>query len=227
MRERLDQIWYNQQMAKKRISKKKSLLNFIDFTKLKNLRLKDLILPAIIILLIILLGLLKDQFVAASVNGKQINRIELIRELEKKEGRRTLENLISEELILQEAEKRNISVTNEEVDREIGTIEEAIKNQGQKLDDLLTLQGLTRQQLKDEVRIQLILKKLVVKTEITDKEVEEYIEKNNESIPADANMEEIKSQVRTQLEQDKVNQKIQSLVDELRKNAKVEYLLKL
>ena len=213
-------------MVKIQTSKKFSLSNFTNFTKLKSLRLKDFILPAIIILLIILLGLLKDQFVAASVNGKQINRIELIRELEKKEGKRALENLISEELILQEAEKRNISVTNEEVDREIGTIEKTIKNQGQNLDDLLTLQGLTRQRLKDEVRIQLILKRLVGKAEVTDKEVVEYIEKNNESIPADANMDEIKSQVKTQLEQDKVNQKIQSLVDELRKNAKIEYLLK-
>lgn len=213
-------------MAKIQTSKKFSLSNFTNFTNLKSLRLKDLILPTIIILIIILLGLLKDQFVAASVNGKQINRIELIRELEKKEGKRTLENLISEELILQGAEKRNISVTNEEVDREIGTIEKTIKNQGQNLNDLLTLQGLTRQQLKDEVRIQLILKRLAGKAEVTDKEVDDYIEKNKDSIPADAKMEEIKSQVRTRLDQDKVNQKIQSLVDELRKNAKIEYLLK-
>ena len=140
-------------MTKIQTSKKSSLSNFINFTNLKSLRLKDLILPTIIILIIILLGLLKDQFVAASVNGKQINRIELIRELEEKEGKRALENLVSEELILQEAEKRNMSVTDEEVDREIGTIEKTIKSQGQNLDDLLTLQGLTRQQLKDEVRI--------------------------------------------------------------------------
>lgn len=213
-------------MAKKQAPKKFSLSNFTNLTKLKSLRLKDFILPAVIILLIILLGLLKNQFVAASVNGKQINRLELIRELEKKEGKRALENLISEELILQEAEKRNVSVTNEEVDREIGTIEKTIKNQGQNLDDLLTLQGLTRQQLNDEVRVQLVLKRLVGKTEVTDKEVEEYIEKNKESIPADAKMDEIKSQVKTQLEQDKVNQKIQSFVEELRKNARIEYLLK-
>src|SRR3989344_828144 len=190
-------------MVKIQTSKKFSLSNFTNFTKLKSLRLKDFILPAIIILLIILLGLLKDQFVAASVNGKQINRIELIRELEKKEGKRALENLISEELILQEAEKRNISVTDEEVDREIETIEKTIKDQGQNLDDLLTLQGLTKQQLKDERRILITLKKLVGKVEVIDKEVEDYIEKNKESIPADANMDEIKSQVKTQLEQDK------------------------
>ena len=84
----------------------------------------------------------------------------------------------------------------------------------------------TRKQLKNEVGIQIILKKLVGKVEVTDKEVEEYIEKNKESIPADAKTDEIKSQVKTQLEQNKVNQKIQALVEELRKNAKIEYLLK-
>ena len=213
-------------MAKIQTSKKFSLSNFTNFTNLKSLRLKDLILPAIIILIIILLGLLKDQFVAASVNGKQINRLELIRELEKREGKRAIENLISEALILQEAKKKNIRVGEEEINREIGTIEKTIKNQGQNLDDLLTLQGLTRQKLKDEVRIQLILKRLVGKAEVTDKEVEEYIEKNKESIPADAKMEEINKQIKTQLERDKVNQKIQSLVEKLRKNAKVEYFLK-
>ena len=205
-------------MAKNSTAKKSNIL--------ANIQLKKFVLPIVIVLVVLLLGLLKDQFVVASVNGKQINRIELIRELEKKEGKRALENLISEELILQEAKKGNISVTNEEVDREIETIEKNIKNQGQNLDDLLVLQGLTRQQLKEEVRIQIILKKLVGKLEVTDKEVEDYIEKNNESIPADANMDEIKSQVKTQLEQDKVNQKIQSLIEKLRKNAKIEYLHK-
>ena len=205
-------------MAKRSTAKKPNIL--------ANIQLKKFVLPIVIVLAVLLLGLLKDRFVVASVNGKQINRVELIRELEKKEGKRTLENLISEELILQEAKKGNISVTNEEVAPEIETIEKNIKNQGQNLDDLLTLQGLTRQQLKEEVRIQLILKKLVGKAEVADKEIDEYIENNKESIPADAKMEEIRSQVKTQLEQDKVNQKIQSLVEKLRKNAKIEYLHK-
>ena len=191
-----------------------------------NIQVKSLLLPIVIVIAVLVLGLLKNQFVPASVNGEQINRLELVRELEKREGKRALENLISEELIMQEAKKRNINVSDEEISREIQSIEKNIKSQGQNLDDLLILQNLTREQLKKDIKVQLILKKLVGKVEVSEKEVDDYIEQNKESIPADAKTEEIKSQVKTQLEQDKVNQKIQSLVDELRKKAKVEYFLK-
>ena len=194
--------------------------------RLSKIELKNILTAVVVVIIVLVLGLLKNQFVAASVNGKQINRLELIRELEKREGKRALENLVSEELIMQEAKKKNINVSDEEINRELDVIEKSVTAQGQKLDDLLALQGLTRQQLGEEVKTQIILKKLVGKLEVTNKEVEDYIEKNKDSIPADAKMEEIKSQVKTQLEQDKVNQKIQSLVDELRKNARIEYLLK-
>jgi len=201
------------------------------FGSLKNrllkIELKNILIAIIVVIVVLILGLIKDQFVAASVNGEQINRLELIQELEKREGKRALENLISEKLIMQEARKKEINISDEEIDREIVTIEKTIKNQGQNLDDLLTLQGLTRQKLKEEIRVQVILKKLVGKLEVTDKEVDDYIEKNKDSIPVDANTEEVKRQAKTQLEQDKLNQKIQSLVDELRKNAKIDYLLKL
>jgi parvulin-like peptidyl-prolyl isomerase len=193
---------------------------------LSNIRLKSLLLPLSVVAVVILLGFLKNQFVAAKVNGEQINRLELVRELEKKEGQRALENLISQRLIMQEAEKRKVNVSDEDVNLEVAEIEKNVKDQGQNLDDLLSLQGLTRKQLGEEVRMQLILRKLAGKVEVTDKEVDDYIEQNKEAIPQDANMEEIKTQVRAQLEQDKTNQKIQSLMDKLRKEAKIEYLLK-
>lgn len=205
-------------MAKRSTAKKSN--------RFANLEIKSFLLPTTIIITVLLLGLFKDQFVAANVNGEQINRLELIRELENREGKRALENLISEELIMQEAKKRNMNISEEEINREISTIEKNIKAQGQNLDDLLALQGLTRQQLKDEIRVQLILKKLVGKAEVTDKEVDDYIEQNKDSIPADAKTEEVRNQAKSQLEQDKVNQKIQTLVQELRKNAKIKYLLK-
>lgn len=205
-------------MAKKKTAKKSNVLS--------NIRLKNLFVALAIIIIIIILGLLKGQFVAASVNGEQINRLELVRKLEKREGKRALESLISEKLIMQEAKKKKISVSDEDINREIANIEKTIRDQGQNLDDLLKLQGLTRQQLREEVKIQLILKKLVGKVEVSDKDIENYIEQNKESIPTGLSEEEIKSQVKTRLEQDKVNQKIQSLVDEFRNKAKIEYFLK-
>src|SRR3990172_2625847 len=120
--------------------------------RLSKIELKNILTAVVVVIIVLVLGLLKNQFVAASVNGKQINRLELIRELEKREGKRALENLVSEELIMQEAKKKNINVSDEEINRELDVIEKSVTAQGQKLDDLLALQGLTRQQLKEEVR---------------------------------------------------------------------------
>ncbi len=196
----------------------------IKTSRFANIELKSLILPIAIVIVVVLLGFLKNQFVIASVNGEQINRLEFLLSLEKKEGKRALEGIINERLIFQEAEKKNIKIDDGEINEEISKIEKSVKDQGQNLNDLLALQGLTRPQLKEEVKIQLMLRKLVGKVDVSDKEVADYMDQNKESIPKDANPDTIKGQVKTQLQQDKVNQKIQTLVDSLRKNAKIEYL---
>ncbi len=172
------------------------------------------------------LGFLKNQFVAANVNGKQISRIELIRELEKKEGKRVLDNLITETLIVGEAEKRKVKVNDAEVDSEIKTLEKNLSGQGQNLDDLLIAQNFTRTELKKQVKMQLLVKKLVGEITVTDKEVTDYIEKNKDSIPQGSKENELKANVKDQLAQQKTNDKIQSLLSQLQKKAKIEYLLK-
>ena len=190
-----------------------------------GIKIKSLLLPIAIVIVVLALGLLKDQFVVASVNREQINRIELIRALEKKEGKNALEGIINERLIIQEAKKKKIIVSDNEINDEISKIEKSIKDQGQNLDDLLALQGLTKQQLKEEVKTQLLLRKLVGKVEVSDKEIYDFIEQNKASLPQDAKPEDLRSQAKAQLEQDKINQKIQSLVENLRKKAKIEYFL--
>ena len=71
-----------------------------------------------------------------------------IRELEKAEGKRILDSLVTQTLITQEAKKRNVSATDGEIRDEIAKIEKNISDQGQKLDDLLAIQNLTRKQLE-------------------------------------------------------------------------------
>ena len=123
------------------MAKKTSIASGVGLSKL---RLKDLVLPAVIVAVVILLGIVRGQFVVANVNGEQISRIELIRELEKAEGKRILDSLVTQTLITQEAKKRNVSATDGEIRDEIAKIEKNISDQGQKLDDLLAIQNLTR-----------------------------------------------------------------------------------
>lgn len=207
-------------MARKTSTKKKNKFDFL------KIRIKQFILPLIVVAVFLALGFLKNQFVAATVNGKQISRIELTRELEKKEGKRILDNLITETLILEAAEKKKIAVNDAEVDSEIKKLEKNLSGQGQNLDDLLVAQNFTRAELKKQVKMQLIVKKLVGEVKVIDKEVDDYLEQNKDSIPEDTNKEELKTSIKEQLIQQKTNDKIQLILSELQKKAKIEYLLK-
>jgi len=93
------------------------------------------------------------------------------------------------------------------------------------LDQLLLVQNFSREQLRKQIRIQLILKKMVNPNDIKvqDREVEDYIEKNKESIPENAKMDQVKKQAREQLAQQKLNQNIEKLIQELQQKAKIQY----
>ncbi len=192
-----------------------------------NIKVKNLAIAGILIVVIAIFGLLKNQFIAATVNGKPITRAELIQELERKQGKAALDSMITEKLILEEAAKKKVEISDQDIDQELKNIEKSVTEQGQNLDQLLLAQNLTHDELKKQVRIQLLLKKMVGKVEVTEKEVNGYIEKNKDSIPQDAKMEDITKQVKEQLSQQKLNDKIQELIQKLQNGAKIEYLLKL
>ncbi len=172
------------------------------------------------------LVLLRNQFVVANVNGQPITRFQLVNELEKKDGKTVLDSLVTKELVMQEAHKRKITVSTGEVNSQIADIEKSVKSQGATLDDLLAQQNLTRADLMDQIKIQLMLKKMVGSVKVTDKEINDYIAQNKDSMPQDTKPEDLKSQVKTQLEQQKLNDKIQAFLSDLQKKAKVQYLFK-
>ena len=180
---------------------------------------------------VLVLGfLLKSVFFAAVVNGKPISRLEVIKDLEKRGGKQTLDALISKELILQEAGKKNIKVSKEEVDKKLVEIEKDITSQGQSLNQVLAFQGMTKEDLRSQLEVQVHLEKLLVdKVKVTDKEVDDHIKKQNTSTeslevsltPAPAN----KDDVRAQLKQQKLQNESNKLVEELKKKAKINYLV--
>ena len=182
-------------------------------------------IPLIIVLLI--LGfLLKGLFIVALVNGQPITRLALIQELEKQGGKQTLSALVNQTLILQEAKKKKIEVSQEEIDRSAKQIEESLKSQGQDLNTALAMQGLTRQDFLMQLKLRNLVEKLLAdKIEVTDKEVTEYIEKNKETLPTDLKEEEIKKGVREQLKQQKLASKSQEWLTNLEKNAKINYFV--
>jgi foldase protein PrsA len=182
----------------------------------------------LILILIILVSsgyLFKNQLVVAMVNGRPISRLALIKELERQGKTQVLENLITKTLILQEAEKQKITVSEEEINAEIAKIEEGLKSSEQNLDQLLQLQGMTRDDLKEQYRLQKKAEKLAgTDIEVTEEEIKNYQEENKDYLPKDKTAEEIKAMVTEQLKSDKLNQKIQEVIQGLRDQANIKYL---
>lgn len=186
-----------------------------------------IVIGIVIIFILVLLYSLKGLFIAAMVNNRPISRLAVIRELEKHSGRQAIDSLITKQLILEEARKRNVKVSEKEVDDEIKNIKKNVEAQGQKFDQLLQSQGLTEEDLESQIFISKTVEKLFKNDlKVSDEEINKFIEANKAAIPEGANQEEVKKNARTQLEQQKLSQKAQELIANLKKSAKIEYYVK-
>lgn len=179
-----------------------------------------------LIILGILIYVLRGFFVAATVNGQPITRVQVVQELEKQSGKKTLDSLVTKTLILQEMEKKNITVTDAEVNAEVKKIEDALKQQGRTLSDALAQQGLSQADLREQLKIQKMIEKLFSKdVVVTDAEVIKYIEDNKEALPADQDPNTLKSTIKEQLKQQKLTTKFQTWLTEVQKKAKINYIV--
>lgn len=179
-----------------------------------------------VVVLAVLLYMYKGLFVAAMVNGQPITRLAVINQLEKQNGKQAMTNLVVESLVMQEAQKRHLSMSQSDVDAQIKKIEDSLKGQGVTLDDALAARGLSRKDLVDQIKLQSLLNKMVGTTvKVTDDDVQAYIDKNQDTLPKDLSDDDLKKQVRTQLEQQQLQDKTQSFVAELQKKAKIQYFV--
>ncbi len=183
----------------------------------------------VIVAVLIVIGLLyyfKGLFLVASVNGEPITSVSVIQELEKQNGKHILDSQITKILILQEAKKQNVNVSKDEINNEIKKIEKSFPEQGQ-LDQMLSLRGMTKNDLVEQIKIQKLIEKMVGKDiKVSDKEISDYIEKNKTSIPEGAKPQELNAQIKTQLQQQKLAEKFQPWLENRKKNAKISYFLK-
>jgi foldase protein PrsA len=181
-----------------------------------------LILVAVIIILGGLLYIYRSVFVAAVVNGQPISRLSVVQEAEKQSGKQVLTTLVRNTLIEQEARKQNVTVSDKEIGEEIKKLEGNLQKQGQKLEQVLTMQGMTKEDLLRLIRLDKMVGKMVGKDiKISDQQVKEYIEQNKESLPTDQNEKDLKATVSEQLKQQQLNEKVRTWLEALQKNAKI------
>jgi len=171
--------------------------------------------------------------VAATVNGELISRLKIVQKLEKSpEADQLLRYTIQETLMLQEARKSGVEVSKEEVAAEISKIEEQVKVQNQTLDEILTEQKMTRKELEENIHTNLVIEKVMLQAipeeemTFTEEEIQTFIEENKDDFPPQATDEEKREMAEFQLQQPKMNERNQKIMDwikNLEKNASVKY----
>jgi len=209
-------------MSIKKIKTFKSLA----FTKSKEFSRKQVWIFASIIIVLVVLYFAKGLLIAATVNGAPIGRLSVVSELEKQGGQGALDSLITKSLILNEARKRNITVSKADVDSQMKKIQTEIESQGSTLDQELISQGMTRSSFSDQVKLELLLNEMVGKNATaTDKEVSDYIAANKDQFPQGEIEATAREQTKQQITQQKLQQQLQDFVQNLRKKAKIIYFV--
>ncbi len=210
-------------MVKKEKAVKKSVTASLIVKKPKKIFLLGLIF-------LLLLGLIYFSvrfFLVASVNGQLVDRLTIIKELEKQGGKKTLDVVIVKTLINQEAKKRKLAVSQQEIDAELQKIEKNVTSQGSTLDALLLQQGMTKSDLANEIKLQLLVTKMVGDNiNVTDKEIDDYIDSQKIQISSNPDQEFPREQIKQQIKQQKLQKKIQAFVADLKAKAKINYFIK-
>lgn len=185
---------------------------------------KKLMMVAVLGIILAVLYYAKGLFVVAFVNGQPITRYEVIKDLEKQAGKGSVDALVSKRLVRMDAEKKGITVPQSDIDARIKQIEDDLKSSGQKLDDLLKAQGVTRAEVEEQTELQLMLKKILKdKVKVSDAEVDAAYEQQKEAKPEGMTDEAFKKQMRSSLEEQKFSFEAQTYIQGLQSKAKVTY----
>ncbi|MGP4107575.1 SurA N-terminal domain-containing protein [Virgibacillus sp. L01] len=152
----------------------------------------------------------------------------------KKLKEQTLNAIVQQELLKQDAEKNGIEVSDKEVQSQF---EKAKSSNKKQFESVLKQYHLTEETYKDQLDFELTVQKYkkqeLKDTKVTDKEVQDYYDKLKEQqknaskkqkkqLPK---LKDLESQIKKQLKQQKEQQKLQAKVQELQKQAEIKHMI--
>lgn len=193
-----------------------------DFSLLSNLRISKKLTAGllVIVVLVVLLFLKTSWFVAATVNGSPITTFELLSRMNSQYHEPVLTQLINEKIIKSEIQKSGVSISQSDIDKSISQIELSVGGAAA-LDGLLSQQGQTRADLREQLKLQLSLEKMYEKeATVSGEEIADYISKNKSQLRATDSAGQTK-EVEEALKQQKLQKIFGEKFQEFRSNAKV------
>ncbi|WP_165971944.1 peptidylprolyl isomerase [Paenibacillus piri] len=142
-----------------------------------------------LILLIILIAyavvyppIAKSSEAVAKVNGTTISKDQLVKTALAGTGQQTVQRMIEQELIRQEADKAGIQIQDADIEKEIGKLKQNFPSDNE-FNQALEANGLTLDGIKEEMKPQVMMNKLLEKeVTVTDDEIKQYYDKNLDSL---------------------------------------------
>lgn len=116
--------------------------------------------------------------VVATVNGEKITQTDLYNQMVKSEGKAVLDRMITSKLVSQEAKKHNVTISDADINSEIGKIKQQLGGE-ESFKMALAQNGLTEEQLRESIVVQLQATQILGKDIKTDDaELKKYFDEN-------------------------------------------------
>lgn len=180
-----------------------------------------------VLIFLVIAGLLllafykKDWFVAATVNNQPITNLELQIRLNKQYKTQLLNQIVNEKIIEQEATKKNIVVSPNDINQKVSQTESQYGG-AEAFNALLSQQGLSREEFVKQIKLQLIVEK-IYQNEIqpTNEEIQSFMDANA-SDPEATDAAKFKETATESIRQQKLSNLFQTKFQELKQSAKVQ-----
>lgn len=119
---------------------------------------------------------ISDDRIVATIGGEEITYEQLLSVLEQEYGRLGLRQLLTRMAIDMESEASGIQVSDAEVDRELGVMQQGYDSEEQFYQSMRDQLGMTRDQIRNDLRYRILLEKIAIQSVIVhDQEIDEYI----------------------------------------------------
>ncbi|RFU60891.1 SurA N-terminal domain-containing protein [Peribacillus glennii] len=170
-----------------------------------------------------------DILSSSQLQMQQMGQDPTSNEAEKQIKKQTIDTLVGQTLLLQDADKKGYKATDSEIEKDLAETKKQF-NDDKKFKAAMKKAGIDLAELKGQIAQNIIYKQYVDKEiaikEVTDKEIKDYYnqiaKQGSGSGQKPPKLEEIKPQIKKQLEQQKKQQNIGKQVEELKKKANVD-----
>jgi len=184
-----------------------------------------------VLIVLIILGYLlfknKDLVLSGTVNNQPIFVWELNSRMNQRYGKQVLDEIISERLVVAEANRQNIKVSPGEIDKKVSEVEKTFGGKTG-FEQALKQQGLSLSDFKKQIELRLTVEKILSdKIKVTSKEVEDFLTQNKDNIESFAGSESAKQKqyAEDSLKQQKMSAEFEKWFSALKSKAQISNFL--